>query len=404
METKSDTKMPRKKSNRGISKRKKIRIKGRKKIQTTPKKMLEYFFQNQIDIDFLDNGITENDIIESNSDKSNKIREAGIEKLKKIILPYGITDLNISHLYKTEQQKFGIINTPNLGNNRNLYFKSYTPEAELLFYNIIACKNPTLFDETNLENPEVVRRNLEEFMKFIDVTDTMGLSKYKITDLLTKNIQGNVTEKLTDIEIVCKLISKFFENTSIILVQDSLPDSRTLIQCDSVDSDITKNEVILIYISYPSTKEFRFEPIININLDGPKKGEEVREGKQKEDQAPFNYTIGNNPGTDTQRTHFQQLLVKIKQESNIPIVKGRRGKKTEEYIEFNPYDKNKDLPIIEITTKTGEKTFLLGTELDGFYNIYEDDNNLNTMAGKVIINKRKSTDNLTVYWCQGFPK
>ena len=66
-------------------------------------------------------------------------------------------------------------------------------------------------------------------------------------------------------------------------------------------------------------------------------------------------------------------------------------------IKFDPYDKNEDLPIIEIEVEGEKRTFLLGRT----NNLYEDDNHLNNLVGKL-----KFTDDTyseaKIYWCKDY--
>lgn len=69
-------------------------------------------------------------------------------------------------------------------------------------------------------------------------------------------------------------------------------------------------------------------------------------------------------------------------------------------IYFNPYDKNVELPIIELELDGSKKEYLIGNLYGKFRNIYsKKDNNL---VGKVILNG--DTNTLDVYWCEGYPK
>ena len=64
------------------------------------------------------------------------------------------------------------------------------------------------------------------------------------------------------------------------------------------------------------------------------------------------------------------------------------------------------IPLIEISLPPpkGKRLYLLGHKYPGdFYNIYEDDNEKNALAGKVLFTSNNPT-NVKVWWCEGFPK
>ena len=120
----------------------------------------------------------------------------------------------------------------------------------------------------------------------------------------------------------------------------------------------------------------------------------------------INYII-NSTDNLLQNTYIDELFKKIhKAETTIKLgspknkkFKIRRSKT--KYIYFNPYDKNKQLPIIEINiSESVKKTFLLGHEVNKYYNIYDDNDTTNDLAGSVKFN---DNDTIDVDWCEGYP-
>lgn len=66
-------------------------------------------------------------------------------------------------------------------------------------------------------------------------------------------------------------------------------------------------------------------------------------------------------------------------------------------ITFEPFDKELDLKVVEITIKGHKRTFLLGST----YNLYEDDDDKNNLVGK--IKSWDTTDfNAEIYWCNDY--
>ncbi len=66
-------------------------------------------------------------------------------------------------------------------------------------------------------------------------------------------------------------------------------------------------------------------------------------------------------------------------------------------IKFDPYDKNEDLPIIEIEIEGEKRTFLLGRT----NNLYEDDNHLNNLVGKLKFMDDTYSE-AKIYWCKDY--
>lgn len=66
-------------------------------------------------------------------------------------------------------------------------------------------------------------------------------------------------------------------------------------------------------------------------------------------------------------------------------------------IEFEPFDRELDLKVVEITVNGHKRSFLLGST----YNLYEDDDDKNNLVGK--IKNWDTTDfNAEIYWCSGY--
>lgn len=96
--------------------------------------------------------------------------------------------------------------------------------------------------------------------------------------------------------------------------------------------------------------------------------------------------------------NISKKKLKLKKKITNNTKKLTKSKKKKEYtIRFNPLDKFEDLPTINLTIKNKSKIFLLGHKSDdSFYNIYENDNTLNNLVGKV---RFTSSDKCTVILC-----
>lgn len=67
-------------------------------------------------------------------------------------------------------------------------------------------------------------------------------------------------------------------------------------------------------------------------------------------------------------------------------------------ISFEPFDKDLDLKVVEITIKGHKRSFLLGST----YNLYEDDDDKNNLVGKIKTWDTTTDFNAEIYWCNGY--
>ena len=348
----------------------------------TPKEIFKHLFHGQVSFDFLTKySVTETEEIDFNGSIGKKILTEGKELLKTILKEYSISNIHIKTIEQTPINTFGIINIDNIGNNKTIYFKHHTPNSYSLFYNIVASMNPSMLKSLNTEiyqskidtfNSSLIK-DQEETIQFISnpIKEYTGISFNKIIQ-------------------ICALISKWL-NKGIVLFQDSISGiaQQEVINCSDSSLNILNNDIIIIYVSY--NKQFLFEPVININLD--------IKGK-------INYII-NSTDNVLQNTYIDELFKKIhKAKSTVKVVIPKKktfkiGKSKTKYIYFNPYDRNKQLPIIEINiSESVKKTFLLGHEVNKYYNIYDDNGTTNDLAGRVKFN---DNDTIDVDWCEGYP-
>ena len=348
----------------------------------TPKEIFKHLFHGQISFDFLKKySVTETQEIDFNDSVGKKILAEGTEILKKILKDYTISNIHTKTIEQTPINTFGIINIDNIGNNKTIYFKHYTPNSYSLFYNIVASMNPSILKSLEID---AYQTKIDQFNSSL-IKDQDETIKF-----ISNPIKGHITTSFNKIIQICTLISKWL-NKCIILFQDSISGStpQEIINCSDSSVNLLNNDIIIIYVSY--NKQFLFEPVIHINLD--------IKGK-------INYII-NSTDNLLQNTYIDELFKKIhKAETTIKLgspknkkFKIRRSKT--KYIYFNPYDKNKQLPIIEINiSESVKKTFLLGHEVNKYYNIYDDNDTTNDLAGRVKFN---DNDTIDVDWCEGYP-
>jgi hypothetical protein len=350
----------------------------------TPEQIFKHLFHNQIDFDFLEkHSVTASTMVDFNGPKGKAIFDEGKQLLKDILKEYGISDIHTKTIEKTPKNTLGIININNIGNNKNIYFKHYTPNSYSLFYNILATVNPQMLTELKRD---IYKEQMDLF------AGTIQKNKDSILHFISNPIKDTISKSFTKIITNCQSISKWL-NKNIVIFQDSISDSSfdEIINCTDSSVDTLDNDIIIIYVSY--NKQFLFEPVIHINLDV---------------KGKINYMIDNTPNQQTQRTYIYNLFKQVKEAqltvkvpgSKKPLFKVSKPKQID-YIYFNPYDKNQELPIIEIMIDSStKKSYLLGHEINGYSNIYDDSVVTNDLAGRIKFN---SDDTIDADWCEGFP-
>lgn len=362
-----------------MSVRKKFVIKRSKlKNYSSSKEMFKYLFQKQIEPIFLSKfNVNQDDIIDFNSEKGESIYKEALKFLETIIQNYADFKIHIDHLKLVPKNYIGIIHINNISNEKNLFFKHYTPEPNNLFYNIIALIEPRLLSKSDSINEEITN-----FLEISEIKD-----KVKVTQFLTEPILFYTLETFSTIIELLKEISKWL-NKGIIIFQDSINPSisnnKNIVNCTHDSLKLTDINILFLHVSYRDN--FLFQPIISLNL---------------EDKSKINYVIENID----QKQYFLKLFEQEKKmEGQIRIESIEEpyniSKSETKYIYFNPYDKNKLLPIIEINiTPTKKKTFLLGHKFKEYYNLYEDDDTNNDLVGQVKFNENNT---INVDWCEGF--
>lgn len=313
---------------------------------------------------------------------------------------HGNLGFNISpkdNLSPTNENYIGIINLDekfeieNLfkNNNQYTYYRIHSKNNSIL-YNLFLLQYYYLHDVAPTD---------EDYKKFIDenkdkISDCSKFDsdKYCASDFLK--------EKILNLVNLCKTLSNIF-NYSLLLIQDAIIydssniQDKNIILCankENIETALQK-DILLLYFYIDRTKCY-LEPIIIVN-DKEQKIQYLIPSNSIEQHKILleNYNILEDNTLEKQQQQDSQLKDDIK---------------TTKYISFNPLDKDTELPQIDIqlddiSTKTNK--YLLGNKyientMD-FYNIYEDDNKENNLAGKVCLISDKE---LEVYWCINHPK
>ena len=244
--------------------------------------------------------------------------------------------------------------------------------------------NPTLLND----NDSLLYTELDNFLETLKPDERETTKEFVI-----QKINLYTVDNFKKIQTILSKISKWLDK-NVVIFQDSIAPSisnnQNIINSSDSSVKLLNNDIILLHISYKDN--FLFQPVIHINLNNKSK---------------INYIIDDDSVNNPQRRYFIDLFEKeTKLDGLVTIDTGINTKKiihesTQiKYIYFNPYDKNKRLSIIEIniTTKI-KKTYLLGHEINGYYNIYEDDSTINDLVGQVKFNENNT---INVDWCEDY--
>ena len=265
--------------------KKKFNIIKRNKLQnfSTPKEMFKYFFQNQINLDFLtEYGATKDTLIDFNSQKGKTVSKSAFEFIESIISKYGNFKIHINHLILTPNNTLGIIHIDNIGNNNNLYFKHFSSHPDSLFYNIVGLINPVLLNKSNLPLMSV---ELDTFLQTINIKN-----RDEFRNFLTQKIILYTLDTFSKIKNLLIEISKWL-NKGILIFQDSInpsiSENKNIINCTDKSINLLASDVLILHVSYK--ENFLFQPVININL---------------KDKSKINYIIKNIENNKAQNNIF----------------------------------------------------------------------------------------------------
>ena len=132
------------------SKRLSGRLRIKSKIMTTPGVLLNYLFQNQIDLSFLEDefSLSEDTSIPQSDAQTKALRKRGIAIVLENLNIDGIENISTNPIKVTPKNQIGSINISNIGHDKTLYFRNYAPHSDNLFYNILATMNPELLSQS----------------------------------------------------------------------------------------------------------------------------------------------------------------------------------------------------------------------------------------------------------------
>lgn len=205
-----------------------------------------------------------------------------------------------------------------------------------------------------------------------------------------KNIEDILLNNKTDISLTnnsSDILNHFFTTLSKIIWQkfglfiviiNKVPTFNIKNFSFYYNDNMKINDIYFVYNWFVrDTTNIYFDPMIHVNLENP----ENNNGFQVKDNVYITYLLSKLNILSNQLT-----------EKKTPIsVDGIRE------IVFDPFDRNEDLPIIEIDVGSYKKTFLLGKS----NNLYEDDDKLNNLVGKIEFLDDKYSS-ARVYWCKDY--
>lgn len=316
-----------------------------------------------------------------NSKLYNEINARADEILKDILGKDDITNIITGRKTIVNHKELGITNIDDIGNNEILYFRTFNPIKENLIFSIIYILN-NLKHDTLIDNPLYVKNKNEIQAELGKLQGNPNLEK--LLEFSTEEIPFD------DIDVLIELVD-LLENIlgiNIILLGHHIGKyASTKIYLNEHKISKKDRDIIVLYF-YNNKNRFMFNPVINISL----KTKIQRNTISREDHSNF----------ELQTTHFiEQFQSQSKQKRGKVSINKKtinKFKVSNQIVKFNPYDKDKLLPKIQLNHPKGELTYLLGHEIDGYQVLYEIKGS-NKIAGKVILNNPKK-GNCSVFLCK----
>ncbi len=316
------------------------------------------------------------------------------------------SNLELKKYYQTKLKEFlnDIINKSNLFNN---YEFINSKPYELIAKNKISTIS-NYFNKLSYNNNILLRFGIEDnnffsvLEKFINNLDkkyknnlikvlskNLNLSESDIKLLLEKNdnsfIKEDIRENFFNEKFYQELANQLYLlfELSIILIIPS-------------NNNIEDKKSIFIYTNQPLPKKVYFiNIIIDLNANTQIYYEPVLVLNLL--SKNLNLSITDNEFIKKINENLEDKFLEVDKERIYQPLFLEESEINE--IKFDPYDKNEDLPIIEIEIEgEGEKrTFLLGKT----NNLYEDDNHLNNLVGKLKFIDDTYTE-AKIYWCKDY--
>lgn len=348
------------------------------------KRILKNKFQNQYNefskIIFKEFGKKETDIL--NNKLFNQINIRADTILREILGKHDITHIVTGRKSNVNKTELGITNIDNIGNNQILYFRIFNPIKENLLFSIAYTlhnldqnaeidnvKYTQVHDSIKTDLPTIAKDNpnLHQLLEY-----STDLIPFDNMDILLELV--DLIENILGINIILlgHHIGKY-ASTKIYLNKDKIQKK--------------ENDVIILYF-YNHKNSFRFQPVVNISIKTKLQNNTI--------------SISNLPDYNLQTNHFLEEYESQSNPRKRKVSVNKRAvnkfKVSSNIVKFNPYDKDKLLPKIELNHPKGVLTYLLGHEIDGYQVLYEIKGS-NKIAGKVILNK-PTKGNCSVFLCK----
>jgi hypothetical protein len=221
--------------------------------------------------------------------------------------------------------------------------------------------------------------NEEEKWLYMELAKENTMSEKNIEDILMTNTTDT---SLTNADILNQffktLCKKVWEKFGLfIVIINKVPTFNINNFSFHYNSDMTITDIHFVYNWFVrDTKNLYFDPMIHVNLEDPEKNNGFR--------------VNNN-------VYISYILSKLNIVSKKVDEKNKPPMENIREIIFDPFDRNEDLPVIEVDIGSYKKTFLLGKS----NNLYEDDDKLNNLVGKIEFLDDKY-NSARIYWCKDY--
>ena len=341
-----------------------------------------------------------------NIDKDSKIKYSSVDGIKKYVetlLFPKIGDIftnkknNIQYKFsiKCENYQLGKLNSSHNITVSNDYpdlmiFRDHNPlESNILraiFYNLSDSEFLAENEKFNIWLKTQASIDYDSTIKTINTFTNEETTDNKVKLFAILDILSNYT----DTNII--LFSQTFKK----LNSDAKTKGGVWFSSEKILSNINVNEkpLSIIFLISNSTKVI-FEPVIVIDI--------TNKFIIKSIESNFKQSV-----TDINNNFYKHLLflitnkkvINLENTKQSTIIQNKMKLDNLSEIYFNPYDKDVELPIIELELNSLKKEYLIGSLYGKFRNIYSKSEN--NLVGKVILNG--DTNTLDVYWCDGYPK
>jgi len=203
--------------------------------------------------------------------------------------------------------------------------------------------------------------------------------KTELYELLNNNITSNTNIEELLLKFVIEYYNAFKKDIGIMYFRETANLEENYFKNLIVRKNLLiKKDIILLNCIVTINNEMYFENIICCDL---------KNKKSKLHIDNINYI----------KYLFNTLEVNYSNDENINIITPSTNKINIIEVEFDPNDKDEELPVIEIVVNNKTKRFLLGKT----NNLYEDDNHLNNLVGKLKFLDDTYTK-ATVFWSENY--